>query len=173
MKNLLIVLIIVLGLLSRLIPHPVNFTALTAVALLAGCAFPSRVFAMGLPFLLMLVTDAMIGFHSTMFFTYGSLILVALLSHQFMSEQSSWSLRGGMSLLGSMIFFFGTNFGVWWVGELYTRDLAGLMQSYVMALPFLKNQILGDLTFTLALFYVADRLIWKSSVKKPLPSQVQ
>ena len=59
---------------SRLIPHPPNFTSLIALSFYIPVVFgvrfiPVVVFAL-------LFTDLIIGFHSTMLFTSGSVILV-------------------------------------------------------------------------------------------------
>ena len=59
-----------------------------------------------------------------------------------------WRL-GLASLLGSVLFFLITNFGVWQVYKTqYAADLSGLLHAYVLALPFAGWTILGDVTFT-------------------------
>jgi len=59
----------------------------------------------------------------------------------------------GASLFGSIIFFLVTNFAVWAVPHsMYPHNLQGLLQSYIMGLPFLKNTLLGDLFYVGALF---------------------
>lgn len=50
-----------------------------------------------------------------------------------------------VSLAGSVLFFLITNFAVWAYSSMYTRDLAGLAQSYIAGLPFFRNTVLGDL----------------------------
>jgi len=47
--------------------------------------------------------------------------------------------------LASFLFFFISNLGVWWFW--YERTLSGLMTCYVLALPFYRNTLLGDLFF--------------------------
>lgn len=167
MKNFMIFLIIILALLSRFIPHPVNMTAIGAAALFAGAVVKSRVIACLLPFFLMLITDLVLGFHNTMFFTYGALTIVVLLSSYVLPEGGSWKSRTLASLMASIVFFLVSNFGVWWVGELYPTTAQGLITSYLMALPFLKNQFLGDLIFTTAVFAIWDWI----SLNMPSPQR--
>ena len=66
---------------SRFIPHPPNFTSLIAlsfyVPLLLGVKFiPALIICFA-------ITDFFIGFHSTTLFTWGSVILISLLSGYF------------------------------------------------------------------------------------------
>ena len=59
----------------------------------------------------------------------------------------------GVGALGaSVIFFVVTNAAVWAFTPLYAHTLAGLMQSYTMAIPFFKNSLAGDLGYTAVLF---------------------
>ena len=52
------------------------------------------------------------------------------------------------TLLGSVLFFLITNGAVWAFGTMYPHSFAGLMQSYLMGIPFFKNTLLGDLFYT-------------------------
>lgn len=50
------------------------------------------------------------------------------------------------------IFFAVSNFAVWAGTPLYPHTLAGLYTSYVMAIPFVKSMLVGDLIFSAAFF---------------------
>ena len=50
------------------------------------------------------------------------------------------------------MFFIVTNFGVWLVGNLYPKTLAGLAGCYVAAIPFFRNTLAGNVVYTLVLF---------------------
>jgi hypothetical protein len=52
----------------------------------------------------------------------------------------------------SLLFFVTTNFAVWAFSGIYPRTLAGLMQCYIAALPYLDKTVLGDLFWTAVLF---------------------
>src|SRR3989338_480383 len=67
-----------------------------------------------------------------------------------------WPRVFGASLLGSILFFLITNWAVWAFGELYTKDLGGLLMSYTMGLPFFRNTLLGDLFYVAVFFGIAE-----------------
>ena len=46
-----------------------------------------------------------------------------------------------------IIFFMCSNFGVWVFSEFYTKDLEGLLQCYVLAIPFFTNTIISTIVF--------------------------
>ena len=53
----------------------------------------------------------------------------------------------GASVASSLILFAITNFGVWASGTLYPTTWQGLITCYAMALPYLRNTMLGDLFY--------------------------
>ncbi|PWU18275.1 MAG: hypothetical protein C5B49_07385, partial [Bdellovibrio sp.] len=58
-----------------------------------------------------------------------------------------WSRALVGAVGASLIFFLFSNFGVWVGTDLYRHDLGGLIKCYAMALPFLGNQLGGDLAY--------------------------
>ena len=125
---------------SRFIPHPPNFTSLIAlsfyVPLLFGLNFIPAVM------ICFIVTDIIIGFHFTTFFTWGSVLIIGLLSSYF-KEKLSKRVFG--SLIGAVVFFIISNFGVWLLSNTYSGDITGLITCYVMGIPFLKNSLASSL----------------------------
>ena len=126
---------------SRFVPHPPNFTSLLALSFYVPAI-------LGLKFLPALVisfviTDMYIGFHELVFFTWGSIIFIALISKFF--EQNLKKRMFGC-LIGVLIFFILTNFGVWSMGS-YGYSLNGLITCYTLALPFLGNTLVSTLLF--------------------------
>jgi len=165
MKNWIFVLTLVLVAgLSRLIPHPWNFTAVGAMALFAGSRMQHRGLALLAPFLALLWTDAVLGFHITMVYVYGAVALISLLG---LWAQDSWGRLAGSAFAGSLTFFALTNFGVWMTQGLYEKSLEGLFQCYVMALPFLSMQMAGDLFYGILLFGSYE------VVRKQIPQWIQ
>src|ERR1039457_1672835 len=67
---------------TRLIPHYPNFTAVGAIALFGGAYLPNRKLAFAVPFVAMLLTDLIIGFHHTMWAVYLSFGLIVLIGLQ-------------------------------------------------------------------------------------------
>ena len=158
------VLLVTLGVLTRLFPHPVNFTALGAIALWSMTLFPSKAWAVLIPVIALLISDALIGFHSTMVWVYGSILFIATLSLVIQPKQS-WGRTLLGSLSASLIFFVLTNLGVWLGGELYPMTTEGFFDCYAMAIPFLKNQIAGDLIFSFGFGLVAKYLLVQRRVQ--------
>lgn len=150
MKYIMTVLTLVLVAgVSRLIPHPWNFTAIGAMALFSGSRMPHKMWAFLAPLLSLLWTDAIIGFHETTFFVYAAVALITIIG--FWVQNSKSKIVMG-SVAGSVLFFVITNFGVWMAQSMYAKTFEGLVQCFVMAIPFFGNQILGDLVYTAALF---------------------
>lgn len=89
------------------------------------------------------ITDYFIGFHNLTFFTWGSVFIIALVSKYFV--QTIYKRIFG-SLIGALIFFIISNFGVWLNGG-YGLDLKGLIQCYYFAIPFFYYSIISTLIF--------------------------
>ena len=58
---------------SRVIPHPPNFTSLIALSFYVPAIFGSRY--MPVVLLSFVFTDLVIGFHNTLLFTWGSILI--------------------------------------------------------------------------------------------------
>ena len=124
--------------LSRIIPHPPNFTPILAVAIFVPLIMKNKLVAIPVTLGAMLIGDLYWGFHSFMFWTYGAVILATQLKNRNVF---------GNAVLASIIFFLVTNFSVWLSGY-YGLTLAGLWTCYVMAIPFFGNTLLGTLFYT-------------------------
>ena len=142
-KNLVIFSLIVLAIVTRLLPHPPNFTPIGAIALFASHRFNNKKLVFLLPILCMLITDFFLGFSAITPFVYISFISISFLG------LFSKMINNGVILQSSTLFFFISNFGVWLLG--YPNTLAGFISCYTLALPFFFNTILGDLVFYHAL----------------------
>ena len=144
---------------SRFIPHPPNFTSLLALSFYIPAVFgiryiPVVVFAL-------LFTDLIIGFHSTMIFTSGSIILIGLISKYF---NKSIIFRISGAFVGAVIFFVLSNFGVW-LGGSYGYDLNGLLSCYILAIPFFTNTVLSTVFFSI-LIELTWAIMMKRKIKK-------
>jgi hypothetical protein len=61
----------------------------------------------------------------------------------------------GAALSSAVSFFLLSNFGVWASGYVgYPKTFAGLMASYVAAIPFFEKGLLSDLVFSAAFFSI-------------------
>ena len=127
---------------SRFIPHPPNFTSLIALSFYIPAIFGLRY----LPALLIsfAITDFIIGFHSSVFFTWGSVIIIGLIAKYFTTSILS---RIFGALIGSLIFYLVTNYGVWF-GGMYSQNFGGLIESYIMGLPFFGYSLISTFIFS-------------------------
>jgi len=169
----IIISLIVIGVGSRLIPHYPNFTGVGAVALFAAAFAGKRSVAIAVPYLVMLFSDMVLNnlIYSRAFPEYYQGFI-------FLYKGALWSyaafglivmfgfalFRKGFDLprliigaLGaSLIFFLLSNFGYWAsIKTLYPPTLSGLLACYTAGLPFLLNQIAGDLFYSLTLYALA------------------
>ena len=118
-------LILILAL-SRLMPHPDNFTPIIALAIMSSYFFRNVNFSYTVMLFSMLLADFFIGFYSYMLFVYVSLFLIVLIFFK-ISKKMNYKNLFIFSFFGSVIFFLISNFGVWLVGNLYERNINGLM----------------------------------------------
>ncbi len=149
-------LLIVLGIITRLLPHPPNLTAIAAVALYSGYYLKNRKIGFLFPLLIMLLTDIKIGFYQwqLMLSVYLSFVIITVLG--IFLEKKNWLFALPGSMIGSIIFFLITNWAVWQFTPWYPHNLAGLFACYLAGLPFLKNQFLGDIFYTAPLFSLTE-----------------
>lgn len=152
MRFATIISLVVIGVVSRLMPHWPNFTPVLAAALFAGVHFKDKKWAFAVPLATMIISDLFLPYHSTMFFNYGAIALVVFVGTLITKVKFTSIL--GASLLGTVLFFLITNFGSWAIDpyNMYANDFSGLMASYVAAIPFAGNSLLADLSFN-AIFF--------------------
>ncbi len=128
---------------SRFIPHPPNFTSLIALSFYVPAILGLRYLSALV--ICFIITDVFIGFHGLTLFTWGSVIIIGLIS-KFFTYNIYFRVSG--AFLGTCIFFLITNFGVWLLGS-YGYSLNGLLSSYWFAIPFFGNTILSTLIYAL------------------------
>jgi hypothetical protein len=154
--------------LTRLVPHPPNFTPVGAVALFGAAHLRRTWAAFVVPLAAMLLSDAGLqvitslglasgwmahgtGFHRGMWVVYGTIALITALGLLLRKKKTVLTVAGSV-IACSALFFLITNFAVWAGGTLYPRTLAGLLLCYTAALPFLHWTFLGDAFYATVLF---------------------
>ena len=150
-RLLAIALVVFVAAFFRLVPHAPNAVPMVALALFAGAKLNDRRIAFILVFLSMFVSDLVIGFDATSPFVYLSLGAVVLLGGAVGTKNSPFRILAG-TFAGSVLFFGVTNFAVWMMQDLYPRTVAGLLECYVMGLPFFRNGLSADVAYA-ALFF--------------------
>ena len=142
-RNLVIITLIFLAVVTRLLPHPPNFTPIAGMALFAVNRFSDKKLSFSLPIFCMILTDIFLGFHSITPFVYMSIIGISCIAY------FSKKINNVVILKSSILFFSLSNFGVWLLG--YPNTIAGFINCYTLALPFLINTVVGDFFFFHAL----------------------
>ena len=145
MENKYFIVLFSIGLaMTRLIPHPPNFTPVIAFAIIAPLLFNNKFYGSVILVLSMIISDLFIGFHQYQIVIYSSLTVIALFApmiHNFKTLTLS-------ALLASIWFFLITNFAVWIAWDFYPKNFQGLISCYTLALPFFKNTLISTFLFT-------------------------
>ena len=153
---------------ARLIPHPPNFTPIIAVAIISGYFFKNFNLSALTLLLSMLVSDLFIGFYENIIFVYASLLLITFIFHK-ISYKINLKNLFIYGFAGSSIFFIISNFGVWVLGSLgaydiaYEKSLSGLIQCYILAIPFFGNTFLSTLIFSYPVIFIYKSLATRFS----------
>lgn len=148
---------------TRLLPHPMNFAPIAAMALFGAATFERRWQAVVVPFAAMFLSDCGLqvahhygltrswGFHAGWWVVYGSFALI--LGIGFLLRDRRRPLMIALATVSSSVLFFAvSNFAVWASGTLYPLTGEGLLRCYVAAIPFFQNTLLGDAVYSTALF---------------------
>lgn len=123
---------------------------------------------------IMIITDLIIGNISIFLFTWSGFliptfigIILDSLKNSRLNSVMKVTTGGIMSVL---FFFLWTNFGVVLLTNMYTKYFAGLLQSYINAIPFLRNQLFSVIVTTPALFYCSKYFLEAKELKLNLKS---
>ena len=169
-KEIFPVTLILFLALARLIPHPPNFTPIITVAIMSGYLFRNVYLSFATLIIAMLLADSFIGFYDNIFFVYVALLFITYIFYK-ISKKINFKNLFIFSFAGSLIFFIVSNFGVWALGSPgvydipYEKNLKGLMECYVLAIPFFKNTLISTLLFTYSA-YLTNIFYFRISKKK-------
>ena len=169
-KEIFPVSLIIILAFARLIPHPPNFTPIIAVAIISGYFFKNFNLSVLILLAPMLISDLFIGFYENVIFVYLSLILITFIFHKISSKINFKNLFI-YGFVGSVIFFVVSNFGVWALGSpgiqdiAYEKSLSGLIQCYILAIPFFGNTFLSTLIFSNPAIFIYKSLAARSSAR--------
>jgi hypothetical protein len=150
-RFLYIISLIFVTALSRLLPHPADFTPVLSIAIFSGATLFNKRDSILVPLLAMFISDLFLGFHSLIPVVYGCIILISIYSNRFVQTKSVSSILS-TSILSGLFFFIVTNFAVWLTSGMYSLDLTGLQTCYLAAIPFFRNSLAGTLSYSAILF---------------------
>ena len=167
-KEIFPISLILILVFARLIPHPPNFTPIIAAAIVSGYFFKNINLSLLTLLIAMLISDLFIGFYENMIFVYASLLLITFVFHKISSKINFKNLFI-YGFAGSLIFFAVSNFGVWALGSpgvydiAYEKSLSGLIECYILAIPFFGNTFLSTLIFAYPAIFIYRALPARSS----------
>ena len=140
--------------------YPWNFSPILPLCIFGAACFAKRTVAYLAPLAIYLAGDLGIwaisgradwAFYADQPVTYLSVILVV--SCGFIARSQRSSGRIAVAGLGSaVVFFVVSNFGTWALGTTYPKTWAGLVECYVMAIPFFRNTVISMGVFLPLLF---------------------
>lgn len=162
-KNKVLLGLIIVGMVSRIVPHYPNFTAMGALAFFGASRIKSIWGSLALVFTTMMITDLVINnliyptgefvlMYSGSFFTYTGFAAYALLGRK------ATNMKNGSALLlgGSVAFFLLSNFGVFLSAySVFPMTWGGLMATYAAAIPFLAPELISTALFS-TMAYAAE-----------------
>ncbi|MBK9107988.1 MAG: hypothetical protein IPM92_06285 [Saprospiraceae bacterium] len=156
---------------SRLVPHAPNFTATLASLIFSALIFRKYIFWL---FLLFAYWVSDLALNNSLFlkteftwFTSGIEYLVIIytliyvLLVKFGKQMSAPIPVFVTSISCSVLFFIFSNLSVWMNSSLYSKDITGIMECYVAAIPFFGNEVAGTL-FYCSIFFAAYWLMQPS-----------
>ncbi len=149
------ILLVIVGIFSRVIIHTPQFTATLAVALFAGMYLNKRL-SWIVPVGMMFVTDLILGFHDTMLFTYGSMLLISAIGVWLKNRKNAVNVFAS-SIGAAFLFFVVTNFGAFLT--LYPRTWGGLYECYILAIPFFRSTLLSTVAYSLVFYFGYEALL--------------
>ena len=144
-----------------------------------GSPASDRRSAFGSFFGALFVSDLILGLHGLIPVVYGSLVPVLWIGFRLKKDLRAWKIAGA-ALLGSLIYFSLTNFGVWalggcgWIeGPEFPKTPAGLMLAYAAALPGLPTKLFVEfLGSALLLLFLPRACKWPTELRNLDPKEL-
>ena len=174
-QTLLVSLIVIFITFSRIVPHIYNFTPMIALAIFGSLHFKNRNLAYILPLLSLWISDFILNnylysksneimlFYEGYYWQYLSYVIIILLSSSFYKKIITIKKVFLLGISSSFIFFIITNFGFWITSDLYPNNFMGLIDCYLLAIPFYQGTLLGTLFFTpffIGSYYLLQKKIY-------------
>src|ERR1700730_14606932 len=156
----------------RIIPHPMNFAPIGALALFGGAYFSSKRTAVAVPLFSLVAGDIFTGFHPLIPYVYASFLVSVAIGFWLRRKKSALRI-GGATVAGAIQFFLITNFALWAssIGS-YPKNAGGLAACYIAGLPLFWNTLAGDAFYVTLLFggmALAEKRV--PSLREPLAAE--
>ncbi|MCB0644999.1 MAG: hypothetical protein KDC44_25310 [Phaeodactylibacter sp.] len=154
--------LILLAALSRLLPHPPNFTPIGGMALFGAAYFGRKYLAVLVPLVALWISNFLLDnlvyaeYYEGIVWISNIGVYIAILAvvafGWLVLKKVRFSNLILASLGASLLFFIVSNVGVWLSGMIYPKTWAGLVECFTLAIPFFGNTLFGDLLFVGLLF---------------------
>jgi hypothetical protein len=145
----------------RLLPHIPNFVPIGALALFVGTYLAKKPWqAIAIPLYIMLVSDILLqlgfmlgffeyaGFYSGIWLTYLAFALMVGVGTLYANRVNVATVLGG-TIIGSILFFLLTNFGVWVGSGMYEpKSIGTLIECYGAAVPFFRSTFASNILYS-------------------------
>ncbi len=171
-------ILILLTVITRLVPHPANFTPLGAMALFGAAYFSIKHWGILIPLVGFWMSDVLLYFTvyqryltdvgwlvSLTVFSSLAMVLIGVLG-AFIFKRITFQrvVLGG--LMASVLFFTLSNLGVWLTGRIYPLTMSGLITCFAAGVPFFKYTLMSDIAYSAVLFGTFELLQSKYPVLK-------
>lgn len=141
-----------------------NISPIGAMALFGGAYFSSKGKSYGFPLLTLFLSDVIMMqlfyreytqglLYSGWIWTYISFAAMVLVGQLIIKKVSAGSVILAAAA-AALTHWLIADFGVWLgggtditTGQPYTRDIAGLIKCYTLAIPYMKNMLIGNLIY--------------------------
>ena len=168
---------------SKFLPHEANFSPIAGLAIFGGFMFGKRKEFFLVTILALFVSDFVLNnfvhpeyfpdreglviFAPYMTGVYLSIIIMVLFARIILKRFNYLKLII-TSLGSSLIFYLITNFVYLYSTSMYPHNFAGMIESYIAAVPFFRTSLVSDLIFSIAIFgiyhLVSSRIFEKTSI---------
>ncbi|NOQ67933.1 hypothetical protein GQ568_00655 [Patescibacteria group bacterium] len=182
-KILIALVLIIIGVVGRFVLVSYigipNLEIITVLALVAGI-YLGGVYAVAIPLSIIFLSDLVIGNNYIFIFTWTAFAMIGLFGvlynkkachsredgspvnagNRKLGKKYKFGIKNSviLALLSSVFFYLYTNFGWWLMSGMYEYSLSGLIRCYWMAIPFFRNNLVGNLIFVPVGIYVASRV---------------
>ncbi len=159
------ILFVAISVLSRIIPHEPNVTAVLAMSFFAG-VYLNWISAIFVALASLILSDVFLGFYGARILVFNYVAVIVSIAFGMLSRRRVVESYGGavisLSLIESFLcataFFAISNLGVFLFSGLYLLTWDGLVLCYTLALPFFRNAFLGTLVYSVG--FLAVRELW-------------
>ena len=161
------IVIIAVATLLHLLPHPFGVSSIGATALYAG-AYGSIRTAWLVPLIPLTLGAVIFGFYEPVVMTlvFAGYALAAVAGRWFLKRKRGYGQYLAAIAAGAVCFYLLSNFAIWLVGY-YPPTVAGLIECYLMGLPYLGQSMLADAAFCFVLFGAHRMLERRDSAAVP------